>query len=405
MKLREKKSKRYKIAVLTSHPIQYQVSLFRKLSEHPQLDTMVYFSWNSLSNEEGYYSPKFGRKIKWDIPLLEGYKYKFLKNYSPTPSIFRGFFGLINFGIIKELFKNKYDAIIIHGWNYFTSFLTVFISKLRKTKVFLRGDNPYKQEIRKNKFKILLKKFLLQRILFNLIDGFLYVGKENKEFYKFYGVPEYKLFFVPHAIENERFIKSYNELVNKKDEIKKEIGIPPNKIIILFSGKLIEKKRPMDLLVAYEKVKTDNKALVYVGDGYLRKKLEEYAERNKISDVYFVGFKNQTEIPKYYAIADIFVLPSTSETWGLVVNEAMCFHLPIIVSDIVGCGKDLVKHGENGYIFPVGDVSKLAEYLEDLIINKEKRRKFGERSFEIIQDYSYEKDIEGILKALKSIRR
>ena len=138
----------------------------------------------------------------------------------------------------------------------------------------------------------------------------------------------------------------------------------------------------------------------------MRLELEKYIKENNLRNVHFVGFKNQTELPQYYAMADIFVLPSgIGETWGLVVNEAMCFGLPVIISDMVGCGKDLVKHGENGYIFPLGDVEKLAEYLADLIKNSKKRKLFGKKSFEIIQDYSHKKDIEGILKALENIKQ
>jgi len=124
----------------------------------------------------------------------------------------------------------------------------------------------------------------------------------------------------------------------------------------------------------------------------------------RLKDIYFPGFKNQTELPRYYTMADIFVLPSgIKETWGLVVNEAMCFKLPIIVSDLVGCGADLVKEGGNGYIFPVGDTGELSKYLTDLIGNPEKRERFGDKSFEVIENYNYEKDVAGVLKALKSI--
>jgi len=177
--------------------------------------------------------------------------------------------------------------------------------------------------------------------------------------------------------------------------------------VILFTGKLIEKKHPFDLLKAYQRAANNSSkvALVFVGDGALRPELEKYAKEHNLKNVHFVGFKNQTELPKYYTLADIFILPSgLGETWGLVVNEAMCFGLPIIVSDLVGCGPDLVKYGENGYIFPVRDIKKLTEYLLDLIQNPQKRKKFGKKSFEIIQNYSYEKGIEGILKAFSLLR-
>ena len=141
--------------------------------------------------------------------------------------------------------------------------------------------------------------------------------------------------------------------------------------------------------------------LVFMGDGALRLELEKYVEKNNLKNIHFVGFKNQTELPKYYAMADVFILPSgVGETWGLMVNEAMCFGLPVIVSDIVGCGFNLVKQGENGYIFPLGNVERLADYLTAILENFNKRILFGEKSFSIIQKYNYENDIKGILKAI-----
>ena len=159
----------------------------------------------------------------------------------------------------------------------------------------------------------------------------------------------------------------------------------------------------MDLLRAYHSLTHNSKLIIhllFVGDGALRPELENYAKQHNLNGVHFAGFKNQTELPCYYAIADIFVLPSgAGETWGLAVNEAMCFSLPIVVSSMVGCGPDLVKEGINGYIFPMGNIKRLTLYLKDLTGDKEKRKLFGHKSGELIQAYSYEKDIKGMLQA------
>jgi glycosyltransferase involved in cell wall biosynthesis len=160
----------------------------------------------------------------------------------------------------------------------------------------------------------------------------------------------------------------------------------------------------MDLLMAYERINFENRALVYLGDGILRKSLEDYAKEKGLKDVYFLGFKNQTELSKYYALADIFVLPSgIGETWGLVVNEAMCFSLPIIVSDMVGCAKDLVKNGENGFIFKTGDINELTECLLKLLQEPELREKMGKRSLEIISRWSYKEDVVAILRTVEYV--
>lgn len=391
--------KKYKIAFIISHPIQYMSPLFKKIAEYNEIDlTVFYCSEESLKPKKDI---GFGIEIIWDIPLYNGYKYKFFKNFSPIPTIFKPPFGLINFGIIKEILGNKYDAIIIHGWHYATYWLAYITAVLTKIPIFIRADSPLNQELLKPKWKIFIKKILFAT-LFKGATMFLAVGTENKEFYKFYGIEEKKIILVRWAVDNDRFIKDYNKLIPDKEKIKKELDISSDKVIVLFCGKLTDKKRPMDLLMAYEKTNLPNKALVYVGDGYLRKNLEGYVIKNNIKDVYFARFKNQTELPKYYVIADIFVLPSTmGETWGLVVNEAMCFHLPIVVSDLVGCGKDLVKHDENGFIFKVGDIEVLKKYLEKLIENEELRVAMGNKSFEIVKSWNYETDAEKIIEALR----
>jgi len=392
---------RYKIAFILSHPIQYFSPLFREMAKHPEIDFTVYYC--SDESVRRMKDVGFGKEIKWDIPLLEGYRYRFLKNYSPKPSISAGFFGLINFDIVNDLRREKYDALIVHGWNYFTNIFAIITAKLIGIKVFMRGENPLNQELKKLRYKIFVKKIILKRLLFGIIGAFLYIGHENREFYRFYGAPESKLFFAPYVVENERFIRGYKEFKSRRREIKKEIGIPPDKVVILFSGKLIGKKRPMDLLMAYESLQSENKALIYMGDGHLRENLEEYTKKRNLRDVYFLGFKNQTELPKYYVASDIFVLPSAAgETWGLVVNEAMCFHLPVIVSDMVGCWRDLVKHGENGFVYPVGNIDRLANHLLKLLKEPDLREKMGKQSLEIITKWSYKKDIEGILAALEN---
>jgi len=391
-----------KLAIIMSHAIQYQTPLLRRLAASEDIDLMVYFNWDFGIKET--YDSELNVTVKWDIPVLEGYPYKFLKNFSPKPS--SNFWGQLNFGIVRELIKNHYDAVLLYGWNSFSNWVAFFTAFLIGTKVFLQAESPLNQELMKPKWKLFFKKLILKS-LFRRISAFLYIGEENRKFYEYYGVPEWKLFFVPYAVDNERFIKSAEELKPRRVELRKRLlNIEDERPIILFTGKFILKKRPMDLLRAYELQSSSEAsrvgespipALIFVGGGALRSELETYVKDHNIIGVYFVGFKNQTELPEYYAISDLFVLPSgPGETWGLVVNEAMCFDLPVIVSDVVGCGYDLVKQGINGFVFPLGDIDRLAEYISIVLSGD-----YKQRSLEIIKNYSHEKDVEGIRRALK----
>ena len=387
---------KYRLAIVTSHPIQYQTPLFKRLAQNKGVDPTVYFCWN-FGVEKAGYDKEFGQNFKWDIPLLEGYRSVFLRNISPRPST--KFLGQINFGILKELTRERHDGVLIFGWNSLTNWLAVGKALFVGMPIFLRGENPLYQEFLKSSIKVRIKKAILGW-LFRRINFFFCIGEENKKFYEYYGVPAPKLLFVPYAVDNERYIRERKHI--DREAARRGLSFDSTKSVLLFVGKFIDKKNPLDLLRAYDKIVAKNKALIFVGDGPLREALESYVKEHHLRDVHFIGFKNQTELAKYYAAADIFVLPSgLGETWGLVVNEAMCFGLPVIVSDVVGCNKDLVKPGHNGYVFPLGNVDALAAHLQDLILHEEKRRAFGQNSFEIIQAYSYEVDIGNMLHVLK----
>ncbi len=377
---------------LLSHPIQYFSPLFQLMAKDPDIDLLVLYC--SDENVKGHVDKDFGVEVKWDIPLLEGYNYKFLKNNSWKPSLYNGFFGLMNFEIFNELKNEKGSFLVVQGWNNFTNNLGILFGKLFGVKVCIRGDNPHSHEVLKNKVLLFIKRILLGKLLFRFIDYFLYVGKQNKQFYVYYGVPDNKLIFTPHAVDNDRFNAEYKNFKDSKTELRKELGLPVDKKIILTSGKYITKKRPMDLLYAYHSLNNENTALVFLGDGELRNEMETYIRRYNLNDVYLTGFKNQSEVGKYFSAADIFVLPSgMGETWGLAVNEAMNFSLPIILSEIVGCGDDLIQNGINGYKYKSNDLNELVDMICLLVMDENKRLNFGNKSKIIVEDYDFYKII------------
>ena len=229
--------KKYKLAALTSHPIQYQAPLFAELSKQPNIDFPVYFTWNPASTSS--YDEEFGRRVEWDLPLLEGYHNLFLKNISPKPS--SKFWGQINPSIVKELWQGEYDAIWVHGWNSFTNWFVFLAAPFLGTKIFLRGENPLNQELGKSKTKTFFKKIILHW-LFHRASKILYIGEENKKFYLHYGASASKLVFCPYALDNARLIKEAGVLLNQKSQLRKSLGISPESVIFLFVGKLIDKK-------------------------------------------------------------------------------------------------------------------------------------------------------------------
>ncbi|MDP3052559.1 MAG: glycosyltransferase family 4 protein [bacterium] len=391
--------KKYKLAVLTSHPIQYQAPLFRKLAQHPEIELMVYFCCDYGIKEE--FDPGFGKKIKWDIPLLDGYKYKFLKNYSLRPR--PGFFGLVNPSIIKELFSNHYDAILVRGYSSVSNWFAFFGAWLSRTPVFLHGDSNL---LKRPRLWAHFVKRLLFPLFFKGISAFLSVGASNKEYYKYFGAPDKKIFLTPYSIDNDFFQKESEKYKGRKEEIRKKFNLPLKIPIILYVGKIYKGKGAFDLLKAFEKISGSlESALVFIGEGEEKIYLENYVKEKNIKNVYFQGFKNQSELPAFYAVSDVFVFPSKIDSWGLVVNEAMACGLPVIATGFVGASHDLIKQGFNGFVYRAGDIEELKLCIEKTIVDPALRNKMSENSLKIISSWNYDSCVEGILRALEYVSK
>jgi glycosyltransferase involved in cell wall biosynthesis len=265
----------------------------------------------------------------------------------------------------------------------------------------LRAENPLNQELKKGKNLLLIKKILLKYILLKwLVDKCLYIGSQSKSFFDYYGVAEERLLFTPYAVNNDYFRKVWIANRGRLAQIREELNLPPDKKIILFSGKYIPKKRPLDLLKAYAGLDQDKYFLLMVGEGALRQVMEEFIRERQIQNVRLTGFINQSEISSYYAIADIFVMCSgMGETWGLSVNEAMNFAKPVIVSDTCGCSTDLVRHGVNGFVFEEGNSDQLQHYLQKVLEDDAFRDEAGKKSMEIIDNFSIGHIVQNIRQA------
>ncbi|CAN5894933.1 hypothetical protein BH11BAC4_BH11BAC4_01050 [soil metagenome] len=384
---------------LNSHPIQYFAPLYQQINAATDISlTVLYCSDESI---QGKLDRGFGTAVKWDIPLLEGYNPVFLKNISWMPSIHKGFWGLINPAIISYLYKQPKSVIVVHGWAYCTNILAIIFGRMFGHTVCLRAETPLNQELKKNKPVTKLKHLYL-RFLFLFINRFLYIGEQNKLFYQALGVKGRKLLFVPYAIDNKRFRKMHTE--TSKAEARAILKLPANKKIILYSGKYIYKKRPIDLLKGFHQMLDNSNALLLMmGDGECRTEMETYIGNNSLDNkVILTGFINQSQIPLYYQSADIFVMCSgLGETWGLSVNEAMNFGLPVIVSDTCGSAYDLVDNGINGAVFETGNIQQLATLLQQYIQKSAEDFAGIERAaFKKIDQYSYDKIIAAVQSML-----
>ena len=391
----------YRLAILISHPVQYFSPLFRRLAEQPEIDLTVLYC--SLQGAAIMNDPGFGVSFAWDIPLLEGYCYKVLRNF--WPGRLKGFFSCINPGVATELSKGGYDAAIMFGWGSLATWMAFAGARSARTPWMIYGDNISIYETSRRGWRQALRKGLL-RILFGGTGAFLASGAFNRKFYELYRVPAERCFDVPFAVDVSRFSHRARQARQHRNETRAKLGIPQDKVVFLFVGKLLNRKRPQDLVEAVKRVQgvAPNAAALLVGEGVLRPILEERIGRYG-AQTWLAGFRNQSELPEMYGMADALVLPSSSDPKPLVVNEAMACGLPVIVSDRTGVWGpgDIVRDGENGFVYPCGDISTLADSVRRLTNDADLRLRMGRRSYEIIQDFTYEKCTGGILKALESV--
>lgn len=378
-----------KLAIVTSHPIQYYAPVFELLAQYCELK--IYYTWGQTAEGEKY-DPDFRKTITWDIPLLEGYNYTFVNNIAKDPGSHH-FFGIDNPKLIKEIKLFDPSVILIYGWAY-KSHLQVIRYFHKKIPVWLRGDSNLLDE--KAGLKRRLRTVAL-RWVFSYLDKALYVGTANKAYFKKYGLKENQLIFTPHAIDNKRF-----DHVNSQEShlLRMDLGLNDHDLLLTFVGKLENKKSPLLLLEAFIALKIPNVHLLFVGNGHLENVLKEKA--NFFPFVHFLDFQNQRNMPVIYHASDLFCLPSKGpgETWGLAVNEAMAAGKAILVSNKVGCATDLIKNGVNGYTFEAENKLDLMEKLSLLLKDNETLKEMGKESARIIKNWSFEKQTQAILDEL-----
>jgi len=397
--------KRYKVVFVAPTCFYYQVPIFQELAANPRIDLTVYFcSKESLDGKDVL--KLFNSSKGWGLgdELLQGYNYKFLANYSPTNSYLSWPTGLFNPGVFKGLSTLRPDAVVIMAWNNPTWWLTILACLILKIPLFYMNDANIQAELSSKRWKSLMKKVILGKMFFPITAGFLSSGKANDRLYQLYGVPVEKLVPFAYSLVHNAFLPEATKLRARKNQLRAELGIPNSSFVILFTGRLIREKGVLDLVEAFRRIRSPDIALVFVGEGEFGKELRKYVTQEQIDPVLFFGYQNRLDVTKFYAISDVLVLPSHRETWGMVINEALCFGLPVIVSDQVGAREDLVSHGYNGFHFPVRNVESLTARITELMeLSEDERAVMGVRSLRIIEEWSQKKLAESLLEYLDLI--
>ena len=370
-----------KLAIITSHPIQYNAPLFRLLTERNKIAIKVFYTWGQT--KDGFvYDPDFKKAFKWDIPLLDGYEKEFVENVSPNPSAGH-FKGIMNKDLIERIKLYQPDALLVFGWS-FKSHLQVLRYFKGKVNILFRGDSTLLDETPGFSFKKAARRIFLKWV-YHHIDAALYTGIDNRDYFLAHGLRANQLYAAPHAIENERFYDDEGKIEQQAIRWKKELGIPATSIVFLFAGKLEPKKNPQIVIDALKEITDSSIRLIIVGNGKLEQALKSKASNDQ--RILFLDFQNQQQMPVVYRLGHVFILPSSGpgETWGLSINEAMACGRPVIVSNKCGAAKDLVQ--ENGFIFRAGDKNELVKAMYYFLNDQDLLKQYTANSLKRIQQF------------------
>ncbi len=393
------------LIILSTHPIQYQVPLWRALAEDGSIPFEVWYM--SDHGAKAGADMEFGKTFAWDIDMLSGYPHRFLEGAESTHPA-KPWECRLSGDFINKLRESGATALWIQGWQVLGYWQAAFAARKACVHLWLRGESNGLARL--PMWKSIIKKLVLGA-LFSRVDAFLSIGKANRQFYQDHGVEDSRLHDAPYCVDNERFAQQAEALRSTRDSLRAQLGVPDGAFCALFCGKFIEKKHPLDLVAAAKRLKAQVGQpvhLLFAGSGELGAALRKTCcvtydaeglnpvsaeAHNESPTASFLGFLNQTEVSRAYVAADCLVLPSDyGETWGLVVNEAMASGLPCIMSDRCGSAHDLGMIIPNR-VLPFGDTVALAAAIRSISESPSAQRITGPHQLE---RFSFEQAVQTV---------
>jgi len=382
-----------KLWILTNTPSPYQLEFFQAIHDSRHFDLDARFM---RATHRGSLPLRPG-DVKFPCAILDGL----------GPASWRDEFR-VHPQALKEAAKGDYDFFILSGhYTSVTFILCALLLRIRRKPWAMWLERPWPENYRpdwsqritsRSRMARWVRRALL-RFLYRLSEGLFCIGTLAEKAYREMGAPANKLYLLPYFCNLKRFARVD---ANTAAQTREELGITKNKALFLFSGALIERKGVDILLKAFQQVasKHQEATLVILGDGPLRKQLEDSLPTELKSRLHFMGHLKQKEIPPFFAAADVFVFPSRHDGWGVVINEACGAGLPVITCDSVGAAHDLVQNEHNGFISERDDIEALAKHMEFFIRQRAEVARFGYRSLQMAKSFTLE---EGVALLKKNI--
>ena len=352
-----------RLAMIVSHPIQYYVPLYRLLAQRQDVELKVFFTWHAGTaavEDHGFRS-----SIAWDIPLTQSYSFELVPNRSSDPGTHH-FFGLNNPSLVSRVMSWRPDVVHITGWAWLSHLLALRSLRQRGIRVLFRGDLHLLGKARRGPHWWFKRAVLRQ--VFSWPTGFLVTGTANEAYYRAFGVKPVALFPCPHSIDVAHFARPAQQFEEEAARWRAQLAIASAQRVLLFAGKFERVKRPLELMRAVQLLSDRDVVLIMTGGGELAHEVNTLAA-SEPARFRVLPFQNQSRMPAVYRLCDLFILPSASETWGLAVNEALACGRPVLVSDRVGCARDVVD-ASCGRVFALAEPEGLVRALDALLYDR-----------------------------------
>jgi len=390
------KPDRHRVLLVCTHPVQYFAPILQRMAKHPNLNIQV--AYCSLQGAQPGMDAEFGIDVAWDIPLLKGYPWVQVPNRSWRAGLAR-FWGLFNPGIWKLVRKGEFDAVILlTGYRYASFWIALAAAKF-SGKAVLFGTDASELRARDGRgWKSVAKRWFWP-VLFRQADVIIVPSTRGVELMRSLGLPADRIVLTPYVVDNDWWSERAANV--ERAVVRRAWGVPEDAPIVLFCAKLQSWKRPLDLLRAFSASAVPGAHLIFAGEGPMREEIKSEAHSLGLNgQVRFVGFANQTQLPEIYRASDLMVLPSEYEPFGVVVNEAMLCGCPVAVSDRVGAGDDLVSPGQNGFVFPFGDVDRLVAILKEALTSPQRLRELGDAARRRMLSWAPSDNINAVVRAV-----
>ncbi len=369
------------LAIVVSHPIQHYVPVYRELAKNKNIRLKVFYVAENGAFES--FDPQFGRKIKWDVPLTEGYNFTFLEPGKILNSF--GFRAVDSTNISEQLKNFEPDVIWINGYGQLVNWRALFASRFGARVVYTADSNIVDPRGRVKKF---FKRFVVANFL-RFCDHCLSYSPRGRLYLEYYGVEAQRIFDTKFPVDIHRLEHQLNQLDEGTiEKLRSELGFGSDHKILLFAGKLVQHKRPQDVVRVIEKLRGRRISALFLGSGEMESGLRVMVDELGLSDrIKFVGFVNQSELANYFQLSNVFVFPSEREPYGAVASEVLPFGLPTIAADNIGCIGASIIEGVNGLLYECGDIDKLAEQVARLFLDPGMYSAFSKASREMARSH------------------